>query len=56
MSISDALKLYYRKFKALKQNRVHILKSPVYFEDAENDEMPLLIRPVEMSNIICFKL
>ncbi len=50
-SLSDALKLYDRKFKTLNQNKVHILKSLVYFEDAEKDEMPRMIRPVNWEKV-----
>ncbi len=51
LTLSDALKLYDRKFKTLKQNKVHILKSLVYFEDAEKDEMPRMIRPVNWERV-----
>lgn len=41
------LKLYDRKFKLLRQNKFHILKSLYYFEDADKDEMPEMIEKVK---------
>ncbi|HDP36479.1 MAG TPA: hypothetical protein ENN27_01215, partial [Candidatus Atribacteria bacterium] len=35
MTLEESLKLYDKKFKALSQNKIHILKSLVYFEDAD---------------------
>lgn len=42
----DSLGLYEKKFKKLEQNKIHIIKSLTYFEDAENDNMPGMIREV----------
>ena len=41
------MELYDKKFKLLKQNKAHILKSLVYFEDAEKDEMPAMIKIID---------
>ncbi len=51
LTLKEALVLYDKKFRALGQNRIHILKSLVYFEDAENDKLPQMIRPVKWSSI-----
>lgn len=51
LKLSEALELYERKFKTLKQNKVHILKSLVYFEDAERDEMPRMIKKVRWEKV-----
>ncbi|MFZ2970082.1 MAG: nucleotidyl transferase AbiEii/AbiGii toxin family protein [Minisyncoccia bacterium] len=51
LSLKDALKLYDEKFKALKQNQVHILKSLQYFDDAEKEAMPKMIKSVSWQNV-----
>jgi len=47
LSLREALELYDKKFKLLKQNKAHIFKSLVYFEDAEKDEMPAMIKIID---------
>jgi len=47
MTIDEALSLYDKKFKALTQNKVYILKSLGYFEDAEKDELPQMRHNVD---------
>lgn len=51
LTLIEALKLYDEKFKVLRQNRIHILKSLVYFEDAEKDELPLMIEPIKWTTV-----
>lgn len=46
-SLSAVLKLYDRKFKTLQQNKIHILKSLSYFEDADKEEIPKMIKSVD---------
>jgi len=46
MTLKEAFDLYDKKFGALSQNKIHLLKSIVYFEDAEDDKMPQMIKPV----------
>jgi len=45
------LKLYDKKFKLLKENKFHILKSLSYFEDADKDEMPKMIERVKWLDV-----
>ena len=45
-TLHEALALYDKKFKKLAQNRMHILKALIYFDDAEESEMPRMIKPV----------
>ena len=40
-----------KKFRVLRQNKMHIIKSLVYFEDAEKDLMPRMIKDVEWSKV-----
>lgn len=51
LTLEETLKLYEKKFKVLKENKVHILKSLSYFEDAEKDEMPKMIERVKWSEV-----
>jgi len=51
ITLEEALKLYNKKFKALSQNKIHIFKSLVYFEDANKDKSPKMIKLVSWSKI-----
>lgn len=51
LTLEECLNLYDKKFKLLKQNKVHILKSLSYFEDADQDEMPQMIKQVEWQEV-----
>jgi len=51
LTLHDALALYDKKFKALKQNKIHILKSLVYFEDAEKDKLPQMIQRISWLSV-----
>lgn len=50
-TIEEILKLYDEKFKVLRQNKIHLLKSLVYFEDAEQDEMPKMLKNVNWKEV-----
>jgi predicted nucleotidyltransferase component of viral defense system len=51
LSLEEILELYDKKFGLLKQNRVHILKSLIYFDDAEQEPMPMMIKQVDWDKI-----
>jgi len=51
ITLPETLKLYDKKFKTLRQNKIHIIKSLSYFEDAEKDEMPKMIKPVNWKKV-----
>lgn len=51
MTIDEALSLYDKKFKVLSQNKVYILKSLGYFEDAEKDELPQMREKIEWERV-----
>jgi len=51
LTLEKILELYDKKFKVLEENKVHILKSLSYFEDAEKDEMPKMIEEVKWREI-----
>lgn len=42
-TLAEVLNFYNRKYQKLSSNLIHIKKSLVYFEDAENDPMPKMI-------------
>lgn len=49
--IKEALILYDKKFRSLRQNKIHVLKSLVYFGDAEKDKLPQMIKKVTWSSV-----
>ncbi len=54
LSLEKALELYDKKFETLKQNKLHILKSLQYFIDAEESEMPKMIKPISWPDVKSF--
>ena len=54
ISLSYLLKLYDRKYRQLKSNMVHIQKSLVYFDDAEKEEAPSMLRKITWQEIKMF--
>jgi len=54
LTLEEILELYDRKFKALKQNTLHILKSLCYFKDAEESVMPKMIKSVSWRQVKIF--
>lgn len=51
VSLSYLLRLYDKKYKKLKNNLIHIQKSLVYFDDADSEEMPKMLRKVIWQDI-----
>ena len=45
------LKLFRKKYKSVDYNMMHILKSLVYFEDAQKDPMPRMTIPVSWARV-----
>jgi hypothetical protein len=50
-SLDGILALVRRRFEDVDYNEYHLLKSLVYFEDAESEPMPQMIREVEWETI-----
>ena len=50
-SLDGILSLVRRRFQDVDYNEYHLLKSLVYFEDAESEPMPKMIRDVEWETI-----
>ena len=51
ISLKNLLSLFKKKYKSVNYNRLHILKSLVYFEDAENNPMPRMILPTSWQEV-----
>lgn len=51
LTLPEIFNLYDKKFKAFNQNKLHILKSLIYFEDAEKDNMPKMLKPVSWEEV-----
>jgi len=51
MTLAEALAWHQRKFADLNVNVVHLIKSLSYFEDAEADPMPQMLKPVSWAEV-----
>ena len=40
-----------KKFKVLHQNKLHIIKSLIYFEDANHNPMPKMLKEVKWNEV-----
>lgn len=52
--VKKVLNLYEQKYQALSNNLRHILRSLMYFSDAEEDEMPKMIKKVSWDQVKSF--
>jgi predicted nucleotidyltransferase component of viral defense system len=52
--IEELLAIFEKKFSGVKFNELHIVKSLVYFTDAEDQEMPKMIEKVEWKEVKSF--
>lgn len=55
-SLKDALDMYDKKFGKLAQNKLHIVKSLGYFEEADKEAMPQMIKKVSWETVRKFLL
>ena len=51
VSLPDAIQLYDKKYENLATTKIHIVKSLVYFEDAESDETPKMLKKAAWEEI-----
>ena len=51
MSLLDVIRVYDEKYRNLAATEIHIMKSLVYFEDAEPDEMPEMLKKASWEDI-----
>jgi predicted nucleotidyltransferase component of viral defense system len=54
IDIGAAFDLYDKKFGVLHQNKLHLLKALVYFDDAEMDHMPEMLKTVSWKEVKAF--
>ncbi|MBI2034068.1 MAG: nucleotidyl transferase AbiEii/AbiGii toxin family protein [Candidatus Liptonbacteria bacterium] len=52
--LADLLPLFAKKYASLHYNLVHIKKSLVYFDDAEGDPLPQMLKQVEWNEVKLF--
>lgn len=50
-TLKEVFDLYDKKFKLLRQNKAHILKSLTYFKDADETPMPNILKEVSWSKV-----
>ena len=50
-TLADLLENYQKKFGKEYTNRYHLLKSLVYFEDAEDQPLPVMINPISWAEV-----
>jgi hypothetical protein len=50
-TLEGVITLLHRRFQGVDHNTYHLLKSLVYFADAEEEPMPKMIRPVEWETV-----
>ena len=55
-SLGELLVIFKKKYGGVQYNMLHVLKSLMYFEDAEKDEMPKMIEKINWNNIKAFFL
>jgi len=51
ITLEEAIRFYDKKYKNLADAKTHILKSLVYFKDAELDEMPRMLKKISWKKI-----
>jgi hypothetical protein len=54
LALEHMLALYDRKYGTLKTNLVHVYKSLVYFDEAETQDMPVMLRPFRWRALTTF--
>lgn len=54
--LTELLQLFARKYEKTGYSRTHILKSLVYFADAEKDPMPTMLKPLSWEDVKQFFL
>lgn len=54
MSLKELLEFFKKKYASLNYNLIHIKKSLMYFEDAESEPMPKMIKPINWREVKSF--
>lgn len=50
-SLSELLMIFEKKYAGIKFNKLHILKSLSYFDNAENEPMPIMLKSVSWEEV-----
>ena len=50
-SLKDLIAFFEKKFSAIKYNKMHILKSLVFFDDAQDEPMPIMLASCDWENV-----
>lgn len=50
-SLNEMLLWFQKKYQSIHYNQLHLIKSLVYFDDAEPDPDPLLLKPMKWSEV-----
>jgi hypothetical protein len=50
-TLENLIGFFEQKYKDINYNKLHILKSFIYFEDAENEPMPKMIQEVDWDKV-----
>lgn len=53
-SLAELLELFAKKYQDIKYNKIHLLKSLIYFADAEKEPMPVMIKNIDWSEVKLF--
>ena len=51
ISLTEFLKLFDKKYKGTEYNKLHLLKSLIYFKDAEEEPMPKMIEKISWKEV-----
>jgi len=54
--LADVVRLFDEKFRGVPYERYHVLKSLTYFDDAESERMPEMLRPLDWEDVKRFFL
>lgn len=49
--LTELIDFFEKKYKEIEYNKLHIFKSIIYFNDAENEPMPIMIKKVEWETV-----
>ncbi len=50
-SLNELLNIFQKKFSEIEYNKIHLLKSLAYFDDAEDEPMPKMIKKIDWEKI-----
>ncbi len=50
-SLVELMRLFSKKYQKIKYNQLHILKSLIYFVNADNEPMPMMLQEIHWQEI-----